>query len=262
MMENLPMPQIIETASPPLSDLKRRPSGRKVTELRAIQLECHVNKFAEGSCLVSFGDTKVLCMVSVEEKLPNFRKGSGEGWLTAEYAMLPRSTHSRNEREAIKGRQSGRTMEIQRLIGRALRSVLIMPLLGERTLKIDCDVLQADGGTRTAAITGSYVAVALACQKLHRQGLLSSWPLKDSVAAVSCGLYRDMAVLDLDYNEDSDAQTDANFVITGQGLLVEVQMTAEQAPFSQGELMQLLTLAQQGCENLAALQRAALDKFS
>ena len=197
-----------------------RPSGRSPDTMRPVTLEPGVAKYAEGSCLAKFGDTHVLCTASVEERVPPFLRNTGKGWITAEYGMLPRSTATRTDREAARGRQSGRTQEIQRLIGRSLRAVADLGQLGERQIKIDCDVLQADGGTRTAAITGSYVALHLALQRLLSSGLLSALPLHDSVAAVSCGVFADSAVLDLDYAEDSQAQTDANFVLTGSGGIV------------------------------------------
>ncbi|MEI8393700.1 MAG: ribonuclease PH [Rhodospirillaceae bacterium] len=233
-----------------------RPSGRSPGTLRAISLEPGVSKYAEGSCLVSFGDTKVLCTASVDARVPPFLRNTGLGWVTAEYGMLPRSTHERTDREAAKGRQSGRTQEIQRLIGRALRAVVDRKAMGEMQIKVDCDVIQADGGTRTAAITGSYVALHHAFQHLVRIKALQTVPLVDSVAAVSCGLYRDVAVLDLDYAEDSTAGADANFVLTGNGGIVEVQGTAEERPFSEAQFMELLSLARAGVTELTALQKA------
>ncbi|HYE52187.1 MAG TPA: ribonuclease PH [Azospirillaceae bacterium] len=235
-----------------------RPSGRAFDQLRAVSLEPGFAKYAEGSCLVRFGDTHVLCTASVEEKVPPFMRGRGEGWVTAEYGMLPRATHSRTDREAAKGKQSGRTQEIQRLIGRALRAVTDRKGMGECQVKIDCDVLQADGGTRTAAITGSYVALYQAFQHLQRIGFVKAIPLTDSVAAISCGIHNGAAVLDLDYAEDSSAQADANFVLTGRGGIVEVQGTAEERPFEEGQFMELLRLAQKGVAELSALQRQAL----
>lgn len=236
-----------------------RPSNRAFDQLRTVELVPHVSKYAEGSCLAKFGDTHVLCTATVEEGVPGWMKNQGKGWITAEYGMLPRATHQRTDREAARGKQTGRTQEIQRLIGRALRSVLDVNALGERQVKLDCDVLQADGGTRTAAITGSYVALALACQHLVNIRLLPKIPLVTSVAAVSCGIVEGQAVLDLDYAEDSNAQTDANFVITGTGGLVEIQGTAEREPFSTDQLMQLLNLAQAGCTNLRAAQLQVLQ---
>lgn len=231
---------------------------RNFNQLRPITLEPHVSRHAEGSCLVKFGYTHVLCTASVEEKVPSFIKNTGKGWITAEYGMLPRSTHTRTDREASKGKQTGRTQEIQRLIGRSLRSVTNAALLGERQIKIDCDVLQADGGTRTAAITGAYVALYLACQKLQQQRLIKSIPLIDSISAISCGIVDGRELLDLDYIDDSRAETDANFVITGQGKLVEVQASAEGAPFDEASMIRLLTLARVGTTTLMELQRIAL----
>lgn len=235
-----------------------RSSGRAVDQLRTVSFHPGFAKYAEGSCLVKFGDTHVLCTASIEEKVPPFLKGSGKGWVTAEYGMLPRATHQRVDREAAKGKQSGRTQEIQRLIGRALRAVTIPEALGERQIRIDCDVLQADGGTRTASITGGYVALHLACQKLVDKGALPRLPLREPVAAVSCGMYRGTAVLDLDYNEDSAAETDANFVMTASGLLIEVQATAETVPMTRDQLRAMEDLAGQGTAELCRLQRVAL----
>jgi len=215
-------------------------------------------KYAEGSVLIEFGDTKVLCTASVLEKVPPHQKGSGEGWVTAEYGMLPRSTHTRSDREAARGKQSGRTQEIQRLIGRAMRSVFDLKALGERTIHLDCDVLQADGGTRTAAITGAYVAARDAVNLLLKNKAITSDPILDSVAAISVGIYQGVPVLDLDYAEDSACDTDMNVVMTGKGGIIEVQGTAEGAPFSRTELEALLDLAQAGIEELSALQRKAL----
>ena len=235
-----------------------RPSGRAPDELRHVRLEPGFAKYAEGSCLARFGDTHVLCAATVEEKVPPFLRNTGRGWITAEYGMLPRSTHERTEREAARGRQSGRTQEIQRLIGRSLRAVTDLSRLGERQLRVDCDVLQADGGTRTAAITGSYVAVHIALQKLVAGGALAALPLADAVAAISCGIHGGNAVLDLDYAEDSTAQADANFVLTGSGGMVEVQATAEHAPFTEPHFAEMLALARRGIAQLVQLQRAAL----
>ena len=235
-----------------------RPSGRAPNELRPISLEPGFAKHAEGSCLVRFGDTHVLCTASVENRLPPFLRNTGRGWVTAEYGMLPRSTHTRTDREATRGRQSGRTVEIQRLIGRSLRAVTDLAALGERQIKIDCDVLQADGGTRTAAITGSYVALHHALAGLVEQGVLPALPLNDQVAAVSCGLYKGAAVCDLDYDEDSNAQADANFVLTATGGIVEIQGTAEREPFSREQFSELFTLAVDGIAELTALQRRTL----
>ena len=235
-----------------------RPSGRAPSELRPISLESGFAKHAEGSCLVRFGETHVLCTASVESRVPPFLRNTGRGWVTAEYGMLPRSTHTRTDREATRGRQSGRTVEIQRLIGRSLRAVTDLAALGERQIKIDCDVLQADGGTRTAAITGSYVALHHALAGLVEQGVLPALPLNDQVAAVSCGLYKGTAVCDLDYDEDSNAQADANFVLTATGGIVEIQGTAEQAPFSHGQFSELFALATDAIAELTALQRRTL----
>ncbi len=226
--------------------------------MRAVSLETDVNKHAEGSCLARFGDTHVLCTASIEDKVPQFLRNSGQGWVTAEYGMLPRATTTRTDREAARGRQSGRTMEIQRLIGRSLRSVTDLKGLGERSVRIDCDVLQADGGTRTAAITGSYVALYAAFRHMVELGALSAVPLSDQVAAVSCGLCDGTALLDLDYREDSRAQVDANFVMTGHGGIVEIQTTAEHEPFTRAQLDDMLALAEQGVAELSGLQRAAL----
>lgn len=236
-----------------------RPSGRLASELRRVEFICNVSKHAEGSCLVKFGDTHVLCTATVEESVPGWMKNTGKGWITAEYGMLPRSTEKRMDREAAKGRQTGRTQEIQRLIGRTLRAVVDMQKLGERQIRLDCDVLQADGGTRTAAITGSYIALQLACRYLQSIGVLKTDPFKDSVSAISCGIYEGEAVLDLDYAEDSTAETDANFVITGSGGIVEIQGTAEKDPFSEAQFLGLLALAQKGCASLTEAQKKALD---
>jgi ribonuclease PH len=226
--------------------------------MRPVSLEPGVAKYAEGSCLAKFGDTHVLCTATIEERVPPFLRNTGKGWVTAEYGMLPRSTATRTDREAARGRQSGRTQEIQRLIGRSLRAVTDLGQLGERQIKIDCDVLQADGGTRTAAVTGSYVALHLAFQRLLSAGLLKALPLRDNVAAVSCGIIADIAVLDLDYAEDSQAMTDANFVLTGMGGIVEIQATAEGAPFDEPLFAEMLRLARQGIADLTRCQRAAL----
>lgn len=235
-----------------------RPSGRALDQLRTVSLEPGFSKYAEGSCMVRFGNTHVLCTASVDETVPRFLKNTGLGWVTAEYGMLPRSTHSRTDREAAKGKQSGRTQEIQRLIGRALRAVTNRAAMGEKQIKIDCDVIQADGGTRTAAITGSYVALHLAFQHLMEIGALKTMPLTDQVAAVSCGIYKGNAVLDLDYPEDSNAQADANFVLTGKAGIVEIQGTAEETPFSEPQFMELLALARKGVNELVALQKSVL----
>jgi ribonuclease PH len=235
-----------------------RPSKRNADQLRAISLEPGFSKYAEGSCLIRFGDTHVLCAASVDETVPRWMRGSGKGWVTAEYGMLPRSTHTRTNREATRGAQSGRTQEIQRLIGRSLRAITDMEALGEMQIKVDCDVLQADGGTRTASITGAYVALHLACQRMIKLGLIKKIPLSDQVAAVSCGLYQGRAVLDLDYTEDSNAEADANFVLTGKGKIVEIQATAEQGPFSEDQFSELMRLARIGISELTALQRDVL----
>ena len=235
-----------------------RPSGRAPDQLREIALETDVSKHAEGSCLARFGDTHVLCTASIDEGVPGWLRNSGKGWITAEYGMLPRSTNTRTDREAVRGKQSGRTQEIQRLIGRSLRAVADLKGFGERQIRLDCDVIQADGGTRTAAITGSYVALHLAFQHMQRLGAVARIPLVDSVAAVSCGLYQGEAVLDLDYAEDSNAEADANFVLTGTGGLVELQATAEADPFSQEQFDALFALARKGVGELVAAQKAAL----
>lgn len=236
-----------------------RPSGRNADQLRTVEIIPNVSKHAEGSCLVKFGDTHVLCTASIEEKLPGWMRNSGKGWVTAEYGMLPRSTGQRMDREAAKGKQSGRTQEIQRLIGRALRAVVDMQVMGERQIKIDCDVIQADGGTRTASVTGGYVAMALAFEHLVKIGALPKSPLIDSVAAISCGVYNGTSVIDLDYAEDSTADTDANFVITGKGGIVEIQGTAEQEPFTEAQFLELLNLAKNGCKHLSDIQKSVLS---
>ncbi len=240
------------------ADPPARSFGRAANALRPVSLEPGVAKYAEGSCLARFGDTHVLCTATVEERVPPFLRNSGRGWITAEYGMLPRSTTTRTEREATRGRQTGRTQEIQRLIGRSLRAVADLALLGERQIRIDCDVLQADGGTRTAAVTGGYVALHQALAKLGGQGVLAQLPLHDSVAAISCGVIAGGAVLDLDYAEDSQALTDANFVLTGTGGIVEIQATAEGAPFDEPLFAEMLNLARLGVAELTRLQRAAL----
>src|SRR6266702_385322 len=227
-----------------------RPSGRAPDQLRPVSLEPGFSRHAEGSCLVKFGDTHVLCTASVDERVPPWMRNTGRGWVTAEYGMLPRSTHTRTDREAARGKQSGRTQEIQRLIGRSMRAVFNLKALGERTIQIDCDVIQADGGTRTAAITGSYVALYQALAKLCAAGLLPNMPLSDSVAAISCGVCDGIAVLDLDYAEDSQAMTDANFVLTGSGAFIEIQATAEGAPFDDTSFARMLALARLGIAEL------------
>lgn len=235
-----------------------RPSGRAPDQLRTIELIPNVSKHAEGSCLVKFGDTHVLCLASIEDKTPHWMKNTGKGWVTAEYGMLPRSTGTRMDREAYKGRQSGRTQEIQRLIGRALRAVVDVVAMGERQIKVDCDVIQADGGTRTASITGGYVAMVLAFQHLVKIGAMKDVPVTDTVSAISCGIYERDNVLDLDYDEDSSADTDANFVITGKGGIVEIQGTAEKEPFSEAQFIALLNMAKKGCGELSDLQKKVL----
>jgi ribonuclease PH len=235
-----------------------RPSKRAFDQLRQVTLVPGVAKHAEGSCLVKFGDTHVLTTASLEEKAPPFLKGTGKGWVTAEYGMLPRSTHERMRREAAAGKQSGRTQEIQRLVGRSLRAVVDLTALGERQIVLDCDVLQADGGTRTASITGGFVALSQCVAFMKKTGMIAKPAIKDHVAAISCGIYKSTPVLDLDYDEDSTAETDANFVMTGAGGLVEIQGTAEGAPFSDDEFAQLLKLARKGIMDLVELQKKAL----
>ncbi|MCF1505031.1 ribonuclease PH [Afifella sp. H1R] len=236
-----------------------RPSRRAAEEMRAVSLERRVSKYAEGSCLVRFGDTQVMCLASVAEQVPPWLRGGGRGWVTAEYGMLPRSTGDRMRREASQGKQGGRTMEIQRLIGRSLRAVVDLKALGERQITVDCDVIQADGGTRTAAITGAWVALHDALEWMRARDIVKAPVLTDHVAAISCGIYRGEPVLDLDYAEDSDAETDANFVITGSGNLVEVQATAEGKPFSEEELIALMGLARKGIGRLVDLQKMAVE---
>jgi len=235
-----------------------RPSGRAPDEMRPIEIITAFTKHAEGSVLVSFGDTKVLVTASVEERLPPFLRGKGEGWVTAEYSMLPRATHTRGSREAAKGKQSGRTQEIQRLIGRSLRSVTDMKKLGERQITLDCDVIQADGGTRTAAISGAWVALRLAINGLMAKGLITEDPLTRKVAAVSCGIVKGVPVLDLDYIEDSSADADANFVLIEGGHIAEVQATAEGATYDEESLLRLLRLSRIGCEQIFAAQAKAV----
>ncbi|AOZ68077.1 ribonuclease PH [Rhodobacter xanthinilyticus] len=235
-----------------------RPSGRNLSDMRPISIETGVTKHAEGSCLIKMGDTHVLCTATIEDRAPSFLKGTGLGWVTAEYGMLPRATNSRTRREAAAGKQSGRTQEIQRLIGRALRAGVDRSALGERQIVIDCDVIQADGGTRCASITGGWVALRLAVNKLMKAGIVVSDPLIDHVAAVSCGIYAGQPVCDLDYAEDSEAGTDGNFILTGAGRLIEVQMSAEGATFSRDEMTKLLDLAEAGIAQLVAAQKAAV----
>ncbi len=235
-----------------------RPSGRQLDQMRHVILEMDVAKHAEGSCLAKFGDTHVLCTASVEQRVPPWMRDSGKGWVTAEYGMLPRSTHTRSNREAARGKQSGRTQEIQRLIGRSLRAVTDLKAMGELQIKLDCDVIQADGGTRTASITGAYAALYRAFEKCIQLGIIKEIPLIDSVAAISCGLYQGNAVLDLDYDEDSNAEADANFVLTGKGGIVEIQGTAEADPFSEQAFLDLLSLAKKGVGELTSTQNTAL----
>ncbi|WP_341314578.1 ribonuclease PH [Paraburkholderia sp. IMGN_8] len=237
----------------------QRPSGRQADQLRDVRITRHYTKHAEGSVLVEFGDTKVICTASIAETVPSFLRDRGQGWLTAEYGMLPRATHTRSDREAARGKQTGRTQEIQRLIGRALRSVFDLEKLGARTLHIDCDVIQADGGTRTAAITGAFVAAHDAVSKLLAAGRIESSPISDYVAAISVGVYDGLPVLDLDYDEDSQCDTDMNVVMTGAGGFVEIQGTAEGVPFSRDEMNSLLDLASDGINTLIAKQKAALE---
>jgi len=237
-----------------------RPSGRAPDQMRSITIEPAFTKHAEGACLISFGDTRVLVTASVEERVPPFLRGKGEGWVTAEYGMLPRATHTRGNREAAKGKQSGRTQEIQRLIGRSLRSVVDMKLLGERQITLDCDVLQADGGTRTASISGAWVAMRLAVNGLLTSGKLTVDPITQKVAAISCGIYEGSPVLDLDYIEDSNAQADANFVLIEDGNIAEVQATAEGATYDEEALLRLLRLARMGCTDIFAAQKAAVEQ--
>jgi ribonuclease PH len=235
-----------------------RPSRRTAEELRPVSLERNVARYAEGSCLVKFGATHVLCTASLEDKPPAWLRGQGRGWISAEYAMLPRATHTRTKREYAAGRPSGRTQEIQRLIGRSLRAVTNLQSLGERQITLDCDVIQADGGTRTAAITGAWVALHDCLKWMHGRSIVKDNPLRDHVAAISCGIANGQAVLDLDYEEDSAAATDANFVMTGKGALVEVQATAEAAVFDDGQLLALLALAKVGITRLVELQKVAV----
>jgi ribonuclease PH len=235
-----------------------RPSERLPHILRPVTIETGVNRYAEGSCLISFGHTRVLVTASVDEGVPGFLRGKGQGWVTAEYGMLPRATHTRGRREAAQGKQSGRTQEIQRLIGRSMRAVVDLKALGERQITLDCDVVQADGGTRTAAITGAWVALRLATRHLLTEGVIASDPIIDQVAAVSCGVHQDTPVLDLDYEEDSSAEADANFVLTGSGDIVEIQATGEKRGFTRAEFEALFDLARQGINELQELQRQAV----
>tara|TARA_R110002073_G_scaffold65268_2_gene163051 strand:- start:112 stop:837 length:726 start_codon:yes stop_codon:yes gene_type:complete len=235
-----------------------RPSGRAFDQLREITLETNVTRYAEGSCLAKFGNTHVLCTASWEKNVPGWMKGKGAGWVTAEYGMLPRATHTRGRREAAAGKQSGRTQEIQRLIGRSLRSVVDLTALGENQITIDCDVLQADGGTRTASITGGFVALALACRYLKTEGVIPADPIQKQAAAISVGVYQDFPVLDVDYPEDSQGEADMNVVMSSDGGFIEVQGTGEERPLSRKELDEMLRLAEQGCNMLFEAQRAAL----
>lgn len=237
-----------------------RPSGRSSDQLRSISLETSVALHAEGSCLAKFGNTHVFCTASVDERVPTFLRNSGKGWVTAEYGMLPRSTHSRMDREAARGKQSGRTLEIQRLIGRSLRAITNLQALGERQIKIDCDVIQADGGTRTAAITGAWVALRIACEKMLLTGAITKLPLTGQIAAISCGVFQGVSVIDLDYDEDSVAEIDANFVMTAEDHLVEVQATGEARPFSRSTFNQMLDLASSGCKTIYEIQQQAVRK--
>jgi ribonuclease PH len=237
-----------------------RPSGRAADAMRTITVETNFTRHAEGSVLIGFGDTKVLVTASIEEKVPGWMRGKGAGWVTAEYGMLPRATHTRGSREAAKGKQSGRTQEIQRLIGRSLRAVTDMKKLGERQIVLDCDVIQADGGTRTASISGAWIALRIAIDGLMAKKLISDDPLTGQVAGISCGIYKGTPVLDLDYDEDSNAEADANFVLLGDGRLAEVQATAEGAPYDEEALLRLLRLARIGCDEIFAAQRKATGR--
>jgi ribonuclease PH len=235
-----------------------RPSGRAPDQLREISLETAVSRYAEGSCLAKFGQTHVLCTASVEQGVPGWLKGQGKGWVTGEYGMLPRATHTRGRREAAQGKQSGRTQEIQRLIGRSLRSVVDLKLLADRTITLDCDVIQADGGTRTAAITGAWVALSRACKYLIEEKVLKENPITGQVAAISCGVFEGVPVLDLDYPEDSNAEADANFVLSSDSRIIELQATGEHRPFSDAEFAELMRLAKHGCGQLFEAQRKAI----
>ncbi len=236
-----------------------RPSKRKAAEIRKITIEPDASRHAEGSCLISCGNTRVLCTATVEEKTPPFLRNTGKGWITAEYGMLPRATNERVQREAAKGKQSGRTQEIQRLIGRSLRSVVDLKMLGERQIIIDCDVIEADGGTRCASITGGYVALAIALKKLHKKGVIKANPLTGQVAAISCGMVEGCAVIDLDYAEDSTAAMDANFVLTADGKIVEIQCTAEESPVTDKDFSALYRLAKKGIKRLITAQNKAIN---
>ena len=239
--------------------MQKRPSNRSYNELRKIILEVNVSKYAEGSCMAKFGNTHVICTASVDNKLPPWLRNSGKGWITAEYGMLPRSTHSRIDREVTKGKPSGRTQEIQRLIGRSLRSTVDLRKLGENQIKIDCDVIQADGGTRTASITGAWVALYQAIQTLLKSGKIIENPILDQVSAISCGIWNNQEILDLDYEEDSDAETDGNFVLTASNGIVELQTTAEKKPFNKEQFLNLLRLAELGTNKIFEIQKSVLD---
>ena len=239
--------------------MQKRPSNRSYNELRKIVLEVNVSKYAEGSCMAKFGNTHVICTASVDNKLPPWLRNSGKGWITAEYGMLPRSTHSRIDREVTKGKPSGRTQEIQRLIGRSLRSTVDLRKLGENQIKIDCDVIQADGGTRTASITGAWVALYQAIQTLLKSGKITENPILDQVSAISCGIWNNQEILDLDYEEDSDAETDGNFVLTASNGIVELQTTAEKKPFNKEQFLNLLRLAELGTNKIFEIQKSVLD---
>ena len=237
----------------------KRPSNRNYNELRKIVLEVNVSRYAEGSCMAKFGNTHVLCTASIDNKLPPWLRNSGKGWITAEYGMLPRSTHSRIDREVTKGKPSGRTQEIQRLIGRSLRSTVDLTKLGENQIKIDCDVIQADGGTRTASITGAWVALYQAIQTLLKSGKIIENPILDQVSAISCGIWNNQEILDLDYDEDSDAETDGNFILTASNGIVELQTTAEKKPFNKEQFLNLLSLAELGTNKIFEIQRSVLN---
>ena len=239
--------------------MQKRPSNRNYNELRKIALEANVSRYAEGSCMAKFGNTHVLCTASIENKLPPWLRNSGKGWITAEYGMLPRSTHSRIDREVTKGKPSGRTQEIQRLIGRSLRSTIDLAKLSEIQIKIDCDVIQADGGTRTASITGAWVALYQAIQTLLKSGKITENPILDQVSAISCGIWNNQEILDLDYEEDSDAETDGNFILTANNGIVELQTTAEKKPFNKEQFLNLLSLAELGTNKIFEIQRNVLD---
>tara|TARA_X000000950_G_scaffold179464_1_gene217707 strand:+ start:829 stop:1551 length:723 start_codon:yes stop_codon:yes gene_type:complete len=239
--------------------MQKRPSNRNYNELRKIVLDVNVSRYAEGSCMAKFGNTHVLCTASIENKLPPWLRNSGKGWITAEYGMLPRSTHSRIDREVTKGKPSGRTQEIQRLIGRSLRSTVDLTKLGENQIKIDCDVIQADGGTRTASITGAWVALYQAIQTLLKSGKIIENPILDQVSAISCGIWNNQEILDLDYEEDSDAETDGNFILTASNGIVELQTTAEKKPFNKEQFLNLLSLAELGTNKIFEIQKNVLD---